>query len=133
MKFAKYKDFDAFFEDLLPSEQAICAMMRSLILEHFPELKEKFSYGAPFYHLNSRVCFLYPASLPYSGIETGVNFGLNRGHLLSNQDGLLEFADRKEVAYIRLEKPGDIQANRILEILHEAVLVDAAMATNKKR
>lgn len=133
MKFAKFKDFDAFFEALLPSEQAICAMMRSLILEHFPELKEKFSYGAPFYHLNSRICFLYPASLPYSGIETGVNFGLNRGHLLSNEDGLLEFADRKEVAYIHLGKPGDIQTNRFLEILHEAVLVDEAMATNKKR
>ncbi len=133
MKFAKYKDFDAFFEALLPSEQAICAILRQLILDHFPELQEKFSYGAPFYHLNSRVCFLYPASLPYSGIETGVNFGLNRGHLLSNEDGMLEFADRKEVAYIHLEKPGDIQTNRILEILHEAILLDEAMATNKKR
>ena len=133
MKFAKYKDFDSFFEHLPPNEQAICAPLRELILENFPELKEKFSYGAPFYHFNTRICFLYPASLPYSGIEKGVSFGFNRGHLLSNDDGLLDLGDRKEVAYIRLLSPSDIAADRFLELLHEAVLLDIEIASYKKR
>ena len=78
MKLAKHKDFDSFLEAILPTEQAICVRLRGLVLGNFPELKEKFAYGAPFYHRNSRVCFLYPASLPYSGIPSGVAFGFNQ-------------------------------------------------------
>lgn len=133
MKFAKFKDFESFFESLPPSEQAICYRMRHLIRENFPELKEKFSYGAPFYHLNSRICFLYPASLPYSGIASGVSFGLNRGHLLSNEHGLLDIGERKEVAYIRLLQESDIREDLFLEILHEAVLIDAEMGGPAKK
>lgn len=132
MKLAKFKDFDSFFESLPPSEQAICLRMRELIRSNFPELKEKFSYGAPFYHLHTRVCFLYPASLPYSGIEEGVSFGLNRGHLLSNEHGLLDMGERKEVAYIRLLQEKDIQEGLFLEILHEAVLLDVELNAAKQ-
>lgn len=132
MKFARYKDFDSFFEDLLPSEQLICARLRELIVTYFPELKEKFAYGVPFYHRHRRVCFIYPASLPYSGISSGVSFGFNRGHLLSNAQGLLDMGDRKEVAYIRLEHPKDIHETAILEILQEAILLDAEFAPKKR-
>jgi hypothetical protein len=124
MKPAKFKDFDTFFEALLPDEQAICSKMRALILKNFPEMREKFGYGVPYYHLNTRVCFLYPASLPYSGIEKGVSFGLTKGHLLSNQQGLISMGTRKEVGYIHLNQLSDIQEDIFLEILHEAVLLD---------
>ncbi len=132
MKFAKHKDFDSFEADLHPIERAICARIRALMLGHFPELREKFAYGAPFYHLNSRVCFLYPASLPYSGIQSGVSFGFNRGHLLSNDQGLLDMGKRKEVAYIYLLQESDIQEEVFLEILHEAVLLDTQISSQKK-
>lgn len=133
MKFAKYKDFDSFLEALPLSEQAICTRLRNLLLGHFPELQEKFSYGAPFYHRNNRVCFIYPASLPYSGIDTGVSFGFNKGHLLSNEHGLLDLSTRKEVAYISILRERDIQEDLLLEILHEAILVDAEIPFRKKR
>jgi hypothetical protein len=133
MKLARHKDFDALLADISPLEQAICLRMRALILGNFPEFKEKFGYGAPYYHLNSRVCFLYPASLPYSGIETGVSFGLTRGHLLSNEQGLLQMENRKEVGYVFLQRESDIQEDLLLEILHEAVLLDQEIAAQKKR
>lgn len=132
MKFAKYKDFDTFLEAILPTEQAICLRLRDLILGNFPELKEKFSYGAPFYHGKSRICFLYPASLPYSGIVSGVSFGFNRGHLLSNAHGLLDLGDRKEVAYVSLLQEKEIREDILVEMLHEAVLLDVEMAKKKK-
>lgn len=133
MKFAKHKDFDSFLDAISPSEQVICLRLRNLILGTFPELKEKFSYGAPFYHRNSRICFLYPASLPYSGIKSGVSFGFNRGPLLSNDHGLLDMGNRKEVAYISLFQESDVSELAFLEILHEAILLDDELAMKKKR
>ena len=124
VKFAKYKDFDSFLDALSPSEQRICLRIRELILQNFPTLKETWAYGAPFYKGRSRVCFLYPASLPYSGVKAGVNFGFNRGSLLSNEQGLLHMGDRKEVAYIAILTEKDIQEDLFLEILHEAVILD---------
>lgn len=133
MKLAKHKDFDSFFEDLLPDEKPICSRLRELLLTHFPELREKFGYGVPYYWLSSRICFMYPASFPYSGIKEGVTFGFARGHLLSNEQGLLDLGDRKEVAYVRYTSEKEIQEALLLEILHEAVLLDMEMAKNKKR
>ncbi len=128
MKLAKHKDFDSFFEDLLPAEKVICLRVRELLLRNFPNMKEKFSYGVPYYWVFSRICFLYPASFPYSGSEAGVAFGFARGHLLSNEQGLLDLGGRKEVAYIRLLDEKDVREEPLLEILHEAVLLDAELA-----
>ncbi len=124
VKFAKYKDFDSFLDALSPGERAICVRLRGLIFDSFPELKETWAYGAPFYKGRKRICFLYPASLPYSGLKEGVNFGFNRANLLSNEHGLLDLGDRKEVAYITVLAEKDIQEELFLEILHEAVLLD---------
>lgn len=124
MKFARHKDFESFLDALRPEEQIICIRLRMLILENFPLLKETWAYGAPFYKGRRRICFLYPASLPYSGLEQGVNFGFNRANLLSNHQGLLDSGKRKEVAYIRICTPKDIREKLLLEILQEAVLVD---------
>lgn len=131
MKLAKHKDFDSFYEDLLLSEKSICLRLRELLLTNFPELREKFGYGVPYYWRHSRICFMYPASFPYSGMEAGMAFGFVRGHLLSNEQGLLDFGERKEVAYIRLLSEKDIREELLLEILHEAVLLDEELAKRK--
>ncbi len=124
VKFAKHKDFDSFLDALTPPERGICLRIRGLILDNFPVLQETWAYGAPFYKGRARICFLYPASLPYSGVQVGVNFGFNRANLLSNEKGLLDFGNRKEVAYIAVLTEKDIQEDLFLEILHEAVLLD---------
>lgn len=133
----KFRDFDSFYEALLPSEKPVCLRLRTLIAENFPEWKEKFGYGVPYYHRRSRVCFIYPASFPYSGQAAGVAFGFARGHLLSNEQGLLEMGARKEVGYIHLRNEKDIRENELLEMLHEAALLDEDLyqeknAKNKK-
>lgn len=110
----------------------MCDRLRSLLLGNFPELKEKFGYGVPYYWRFSRICFLYPASFPYSGIDTGVAFGFTRGHLLSNEQGLLDLGTRKEVAYIRILSEKDIREEPLLEILHEAILIDEELRRKKK-
>lgn len=129
----KFKDFDSFYDMLLPQEKGICLRLRSLIFDHFPHLKEKFGYGVPFYHQYSRVCFIYPASFPSSGQDEGVAFGFNRGHLLSNEQGMLDLGARKEVAYVHLHTEKDIREEPLLELLHEAVLLDEDLYREKNR
>lgn len=133
MRLAKHKDFDSFCEDLLPGEKSICLRLRDLLLTNFPDLKEKFGYGVPYYWRCSRICFIYPASFPYSGIDSGVSFGFTRGHLLSNEQGMLELGERKEVAYIRLQSEKDILEESLLEVMHEAILLDAELAELKNK
>ena len=124
MKFAKHKNFDSFLDALSLEERAICLRIRDLIMQNFPELKETWSYGAPYFSGRTRICFLYPASLPYSGVKTGVNFGFVKGYLLSNVQGLIDMGDRKEVGYIPVLTEKDVNEALFLEILHEAVLLD---------
>ncbi len=132
MKVNKFRDFDTFYDSLLPVEKGICLQLRQLIQENFPQLREKFGYGVPYYHRYSRVCFMYPASFPYSGQQTGVALGFTRGHLLSNVQGLLDLGGRKEVAYVPLLLQKDIPVEALLEILHEAVLLDEDLYREKK-
>lgn len=128
----KFKDFDSFCEALLPAEKAVCNRLRDLILENFPEVREKFGYGVPYYHRFSRICFMYPASFPYSGHSDGVALGFTRGHLLSNDQGLLDMGDRKEVGYVLLRQTGDIRESPLLDMLHEAVLLDEDVFREKQ-
>lgn len=133
MQLHKFRDFETFYHHLLPVEKGICQQLRLLILENFPHLREKFGYGVPYYHQHTRICFMYPASFPYSGQKEGVAFGFTHGHLLSNEQGLLEMGTRKEVAYFPLLSTKDIDENTLLEILHEAVLLDTDLYKNKKK
>jgi hypothetical protein len=61
----------------------------------------------------------------------GVAFGFARGHLLSNEQGLLDLGERKEVAYVRILSEKDIQEEALLEILHEAILLDEELKSRK--
>ncbi len=124
MKLAKHKDFDSFLDDLTPEERTICMYLKDLLQENFPELRVTWAYGVPYFNRKKRICFFYPASLPYSGITEGVNLGLVKGYLLSNDQQLIHMGQRKEVGYIQIQHPNQIPADTLLEILHEAILLD---------
>lgn len=132
MEFAKHKSFDSFFDSLLPEEQEVVLPLRTLIFENFPEWHEKMSYGVPYYWGYARICFIWPASVPPSGLGKGVCLGFVRGHLMSNEQLLLDMGTRKEVGMIIFLKEKDIQYAPLLEMLHEAALLDSEFARDKK-
>lgn len=63
-------------------------------------LREKLSYGVPYYFLKSRICFIWPASMPNSSNAEGVTLGFCKGYLMGNEEGLLKAQGRKEVFVI---------------------------------
>jgi hypothetical protein len=125
--------------DLPDDERTIAVRLRALILESEPRLQEKLSYGVPYFFHNRRVCFIWPASLIPAGyskelISTKVTLGLCYGNLLSNDQGLLEKGDRKQVYTLSFTSPNEINDQVIREIILEAVMVDDQFKkTNKKK
>jgi hypothetical protein len=120
-------------------ERVISERLRTLILEAEPRLQEKLSYGVPYFFHHRRVCFIWPVSLipagyaPKEPLKTKVTLGLCYGNLLSNEQGLLEKGNRKQVYTIGFTSIADINDQAIHEIILEAALVDDQFKKTKKK
>jgi hypothetical protein len=92
-------------------------------------LTAKLNYGIPFYYLHSWICYLNPNK------KGGIELAFIRGNELSNAQGLLEAKNRKQVVGITFTKLKEIHEESILEIVHEAILIDenAAKAASKNK
>jgi hypothetical protein len=80
------KDVEAFIADLPQDEKRILQHLRTFLFEVEPRFREKLSYDVPYYFLNHRVCFLWPASAPLkpkTATDTKVLLGFCKGYLLS--------------------------------------------------
>jgi hypothetical protein len=124
------KTYEDFFVELSGAEKIMVNLLRKIILDSVPNLTEKISYGVPYYFQRSRVCFIWPASVKY-GPKSGVMLGFCKGNLLSNEQGILESAGRKEVYSVTFHSPGDVKPALIKEILYEAIIVDQETSGNK--
>lgn len=120
-------DVQDFIEGLPKDERLIVKRLRDLILLAEPRVKEKLSYGVPYFSRHRRLFFLWPASaLPKANTSSvKVTLGFCYGNLLSNAQGMLAQDRRKQVSTISFASLADIQDGRISEILREAVMVDA--------
>jgi hypothetical protein len=105
--------------------RAILSRLQQLILASAPQLEEKLSYRIPFYYYFGRLCYLNPH-------RQGVDIGFCRGFELSNEQGLLEAKDRKEVKTITYRTPDVIAERPLREILQEALLLNEWHFKNKK-
>ena len=118
--------------DLPQNEKEIVRLLRSIILSCSPSITEKLSYNVPFFYDHSRICFIWPGSVPWGKkTKEGVELGMCRGNLLSNEQGLLKLGERKEVSIVTFYSVKEIDADAIREIISEAVILDEMMAKKK--
>jgi len=90
-------------------------------------LREKLSYGIPFYYRKSWVCYINPLK------GGGVELAFPRGNELSNEQGVLDNRGRKQVFGMTIKSMKDLDENIVREILHEAILLDQTVAYASKR
>jgi hypothetical protein len=116
------------FLDYLPeNEKGITLFLRKLIFDNIPNCVEKLAYNVPFYYLKSRICYIWPASVPWGKIKKeGVQFGFCEGHLLSNELNYLEKGNRKQVFIKTFYKIPDIDTAILKVYLQEAADVNRA-------
>ena len=118
-----FQDLDDLFEFLPEDELQIVKLLRSIIYECIPEIKEKLSYNVPFFKLKKTICFIWPGSVPWGGTFEGVQLGFSKGHLLSHA-GYLDAGKRKFVRIKTFKPPQDIDFEIVRNLLYEAAEID---------
>jgi hypothetical protein len=129
----KFKNVDEFLDYLPDNEREIVDFLRDIVFNSLPNPLEKLSYNVPFYHLNSRVCFIWPASVPWGKVEkNGVMLGFCNGNLLHDDINWLEKGDRKQVHSKTFKSIDEIETDIVKAYLFEAVEIDHRLKSLKR-
>jgi hypothetical protein len=107
-------------------QREIFMFLHELLLDEF-NLQAKIRYKIPFYFGKTWICYLNPLK------KNGVEFAFVRANELSNEQGLLDFKDRKQVAGIELYTLADVPIDSIKEIINEAILLDEMVPYSIKK
>jgi hypothetical protein len=97
------------------------------VLGHDLGLVDKIRYRIPFYYHKSWICYINPIK------HNGVELAFLRGNELSNEQGILDFKGRKQVAGIELRTFSEIPRAAIYEIIQEALILDEIKPYTSKR
>ncbi|TGN11893.1 DUF1801 domain-containing protein [Leptospira ilyithenensis] len=119
-----------FYNSLTENELSIVQKLKKVVAS-FDLLEEKISYSVLYYFSNSRICFIWPASIK-SGPKAGVQFGFCNGYLIDDKYGVLEKENRKQVYCITYFTPDQINESILTEYLLNAVAIDQSIYKRKK-
>jgi len=117
------EELDDLYDNLPEEERIISNILRELIRETMPDCREKLSWGAPFYYGRKSICFVWPASIPWGKLTSGVALGFSRGRELGHE-GFLEFDDRKTIGRHVFYSPEEIDVEQVVRLLLVAMALD---------
>lgn len=120
----KFKSVGEFLDYIPGDERMIVECLRDLIFEALPECKEKLAYNVPFYYRHSRICFVWPASIPWGRIDSGVALGFCKGFMLSDEINYFDKGNRKEVYSKTFTSQKQIDPDLLKSYLFEAREID---------
>jgi hypothetical protein len=120
----RFKTIGEFLDYIPEQEREIVVALQQIIFECMPECEEKLSYNVPFYYRHSRICYIWPASIAWGGVKSGVALGFCRGHLLSDDYRYLEKGKRKQIYTKTFHSVDEIEPDILKEYLYEAYVID---------
>jgi hypothetical protein len=106
-----------YIHDRPAQQSALLQTLHRLITQH-PKVTGKISYSVPCYKIKNPLCHLNPLK------GGAVEIVFWRARELSNEDGSLDFKDRKRMAGITYQSPEEINEEQLNAILQEAYLLD---------
>jgi hypothetical protein len=125
----QFKSIDECLDSLPQEELEIVLFLRGIIMECMPDCKEKLAYNVPFYYRHSRICFIWPASIPFGKVESGVAIGFCKGDLLSDRT----FATSKFISKLTFTSVKEIDVDFLKQQIYEAVLIDEQIVKARRR
>lgn len=129
----KFESVEDFLNYLPDNELKIVEALRSMMFECIPDVKEKLSYNVPYYYRFSRVCFIWPGSVPWGKVpKEGVELGFCKGHLLADPS-YLNIENRKQVYIKTFYSIKEIDWSVTRQLIYEAVVIDEEQAKLKKK
>lgn len=111
-----------------PVEKEILTVLRSWILDLGPHCSEKISYKIPFYYFYGPICYLNPR-------EGGVELSFAKGYQLSDESGLLERRNRKQVCSIQFQSVAELEEHEeeIRQLLNQAAILNEYLYKRKHK
>ncbi len=112
--------------EFLPSDEALLTdVLRQVTIETLNGYgKEKLSYNVPFFYGNKSICLIFPASVPRSGVKSGVLFGFWYGNLLKDESNYLVHGTNKQIFYRVYQSVDEIDIPALTGLIKEAVELD---------
>lgn len=123
MKVDPHRNIDELFDQLPEEERVIAAILRTLVKENLPDVREKLSWGAPFYHGKRSICFIWPASIPWGKLQEGVALGFARADVLEH-NGFLGIDNRKQIGRHVFLRAEEIDVEVVSDLLQQALAFD---------
>ncbi|SHN03356.1 DUF1801 domain-containing protein [Flavobacterium xinjiangense] len=125
----EFKTIEEFLDYLSEEEQEIVLFLRKIILECMPDCKEKLAYNIPFYYRHSRICYIWPASIPWGKVEKGVAIGFCKGtSFLDETFEITKFASKLTFKSVK-----EIDVSLLKQQIYEAILIDEQIVKAKRR
>ncbi len=119
-------DVEEYITDFEGEQKALMEFFHRLLKKEL-NLADKIRFRIPFYYQKSWICYLNPLK------DGQIELAFLRGNELSDAQQLLSFNGRKQIAGIAFHNVADIPVEKILEIIHEALLLDKTIPYKSKR
>jgi hypothetical protein len=121
----RFRSVAEFLEFVPESEHEIVERLRQIIFDCIPGCVEKLSYNVPYYYRQARICFIWPASVPWGSVKmNGVQLGFCNGNMLRDEINYFDKGNRKQVYWKVFSNVMEIDDDLIRSYLFEAVAVD---------
>ncbi|SDW75611.1 DUF1801 domain-containing protein [Flavobacterium degerlachei] len=121
----EFSTVDEFLDYLPADELEIVLLLRKIILECMPDCKEKLANNVPFYYRHSRICYIWPATIPWEKVSKGVAIGFCKG------DSLLD--ETFETTKFTFNLIKEIDIDFVKQQIQEAILVDEKIVKARRR
>ena len=125
----EFKTTEEFLEYLSKEDLEIVLFLRKIILECMPDCKEKLAYNVPFYYRHARICYIWPASIPWGKVEKGVAIGFCKGASFLDET----FETTKFASKQIFNSVSEIDIVLLKQQIHEAILIDNQIVKAKRR
>jgi hypothetical protein len=134
MQSVDFKSIVEFFEYLPEEERVLTEILRDLIFEDVPGVREKLSFNVPYYHRNKGIFFIWPAAILWGTKKSyeGVRFGFQQGYLIDDDEKYLDKGNRKVICYHDFKPGEEPDLDQFRRYLQKAVLVDSQFGKGKK-
>ncbi|MGV3538513.1 MAG: DUF1801 domain-containing protein [Rufibacter sp.] len=130
----KFSCVDEFLEYLPPHERQLVEKLRQLVVASIPQVQEKLSYNVPYYARHSRICYIWPAAVPWGKVPANsVVLGFCNGHLLQDEIQYLEKAERKQIRTKVFTDVSEMEEDLLKAYLYEAMEVDQYLWAHREK
>jgi hypothetical protein len=111
---------DDYILNLPEEKKQIYLVLREIIHETCPEVKERIAYGLPFFYLKKPFCYLHQH-------RGGVDLSFTKGYLFAEYKQALEKRDRSRIRSLHYKHVSDIDPSLLSKILQEGAIVDSRL------